>query len=77
MSMMIFYREQAAVQHLSAAAATLEHVRSRSLRAASAWTNLADRAERAQAGKHARDAAKLSTALHEPSENPDLGRSSI
>jgi hypothetical protein len=41
-----FYREQAQFQQDAASSAALPQVRERCLRAATAWTNLADRAQK-------------------------------
>ncbi len=46
MSSLTFYREQAEFQMTAADAASLPQVRGRCLSAASAWTELADRAQR-------------------------------
>jgi hypothetical protein len=49
MTTTIFYREQADLQSREADAATLDNVRDRCLRAAIAWTVLADRMQRLEA----------------------------
>lgn len=46
MSSLAFYREQADLQMIAADAASLPQVRDRCLRAVSAWTELADRAQK-------------------------------
>ena len=51
-----FYRARAAEQHAAADEATLENVRVRCARAAAAWDAMADRAERTETMRHAREA---------------------
>ncbi|MEE4454035.1 hypothetical protein [Novosphingobium resinovorum] len=48
MSSLTFYREQAEMQEVAANATSLPQVRDRCLRAASAWTELADRAQKTE-----------------------------
>ena len=65
MSMLIFYREQAAQQQAQADDALLDNVRERCQRAADAWRVLADRIERAdtiRADRLAGDAAEAQPA---------------
>ena len=70
MSMLSFYREQAATQQAAADAASLENVRDRCQRAADAWEVLAARCETAET-------ARLEAASHKllagSNENPDRG----
>ena len=54
MSSLIFYREQADLQVIAADAAILPLVRDRCLRAASAWTELADRAQKTEEARKAK-----------------------
>jgi len=49
-----FYREQMNKAQADAAAATLDNVRDRCLRAANAWAGMADRIERTDAMRAAR-----------------------
>jgi len=51
------YRARAAVERANADAATLDNVRERCLRAESAWTAMADRAERTTEQRLIREAA--------------------
>lgn len=53
----ILYRARAAAEIAAAEASTLDNVRERALRAAKAWTEMADRAERTTASRHEREAA--------------------
>lgn len=48
MSSLMFYREQAELQNVAAHAALLPLVRDRCLRAAAAWEELADRAQKTE-----------------------------
>lgn len=50
------FRTRAAAEQANADAATLANVRERSERAAKAWTEMADRAERVTTQRHAREA---------------------
>ena len=50
------FRTRAAAEQANADAATLTNVRERSERAAKAWTEMADRAERVTTQRHAREA---------------------
>ena len=52
-----FYRMRAEVEQLNADAAILDNVRERCDRAAKAWTAMADRVERTQNQRAAREAA--------------------
>jgi len=65
MSSLAFYREQADLQTIAADAARLPQVRDRCLRAVSAWTELADRAQKTE------DARKVK-ALHIGESVPDV-----
>ena len=56
MSNKLFYREQAARQQADADTASLDNVRDRCQRAADAWTLLAERIERADTLRAAREA---------------------
>ena len=58
-----FYRARAAEQHAAADEATLDNVRERCTRAAKAWEVMADRAERTETMRNARDGR---TAISEP-----------
>jgi len=76
MSMLIFYREQAAQQQGEADAAMLDNVRDRCQRAADAWRVLAERIERADTMRATRlaesgdmTAAELTA---DADEDPDL-----
>ena len=51
------FRTRAAAEEANASAATLDNVRVRCERAAKAWTEMADRAERTAAQREAREAA--------------------
>lgn len=51
-----FFRARAAEQYAAAKAATLANVRARCERAAHAWDEMAARAERTEAMRHAREA---------------------
>ncbi len=53
------YRARAAVERANAAAATLDNVRERCLRAEQAWTIMADRAERTTEQRLIREAATV------------------
>ncbi len=55
MSILPFYREQAARETTSADAASLDNVRDRHRRAAQAWTVLADRVEHSDTLRAARE----------------------
>ncbi|CAA9487618.1 MAG: hypothetical protein AVDCRST_MAG39-550 [uncultured Sphingomonadaceae bacterium] len=66
MSNKLFYREQAARQQADADAATLDNVRDRCQRAADAWTLLAERIERADSLRAARDAEDAPLAVANP-----------
>jgi hypothetical protein len=72
MSMLIFYREQAAQQQGEADAALLDNVRNRCQRAADAWRVLADRIERADSMRATRLAENASLMVADPDEDPDL-----
>jgi len=72
MSMLIFYREQAAQQQGEADAALLDNVRDRCQRAADAWRLLADRIERADTMRATRLAENASLMEADPDEHPDL-----
>lgn len=48
MTSLAFYREQADLQMIAADAASLPRVRDRCLRAVSAWTELANRAQKTE-----------------------------
>jgi hypothetical protein len=66
MSSLTFYREQAEFQMIAADTASLPQVRSRCLRAATAWTELADRAQKledARKVKAAQDQLRLSESV--------------
>lgn len=52
-----FYRDRASTEQANADAASLDNVRDRCDRAAKAWTAMADRAERTQSQRAAREAA--------------------
>lgn len=52
MSMTLFYRDQAETQQRAADEAALENVRERCQRASDAWSGLAQRSERAEAGRN-------------------------
>lgn len=54
MSSLVFYREQADLQTIAADAASLPQVRDRCLRAVSAWTELADRAQKTEDARKAK-----------------------
>lgn len=54
MSSLVFYREQADLQTIAADAASLPQVRDRCLRAVSAWTELADRAQKTEDARRAK-----------------------
>ncbi|WP_374411668.1 hypothetical protein [Novosphingobium colocasiae] len=58
MSSLMFYREQAEIQNVAADAATLPLVRDRCLRAAAAWEELADRAQKTQDARIVKAAAE-------------------
>ena len=70
MSPLNFYRQQAAEQQSAAEGATLDNVRERRQRAASAWSALATRSERAEDARAIAASAKLSAG---PGENSDPG----
>lgn len=70
MSLSLFYRDQAAHQKNAADSATLDNVRDRCRRAASAWTTLAVRSER---GDDTRAQATTSALLDQASENSNRG----
>ncbi|WP_129794131.1 hypothetical protein [Sphingosinicella sp. CPCC 101087] len=53
-----FYRTRAEAAHRDAAAATLDNVRERHLRAAAAWEKMAERGERVETGRASLDAHK-------------------
>jgi len=72
MSMLIFYREQAAQQQGEADAAVLDNVRNRCQRAADAWRVLADRIERADTMRATRLAEHSALMEEDPDESPDL-----
>lgn len=72
MSMLIFYREQAAQQQGEADAALLDNVRTRCQRAADAWRVLADRIERADSLRATRLADDAALMMPDPDEHPDL-----
>ncbi|MDB5701983.1 MAG: hypothetical protein JWL66_2182 [Sphingomonadales bacterium] len=57
MSPLQFYRDQAVRSHAEANAATLDNVRERCTRAATAWEDMADRISRTEALKAEREAA--------------------
>jgi hypothetical protein len=59
------YRSNAARAQAEADAATLDNVRDRSLRAAAAWTQMADRQDRTDAARAVREAG---VQVREPSE---------
>ena len=66
MSSLTFYREQAEFQMIAADTASLPQVRGRCLRAAAAWAELADRAqklENARKVKAAQDRLHLSESV--------------
>lgn len=53
------FRARAATEQANADAADLDNVRERCERAAKAWTEMADRAERTQIQRQAREAASI------------------
>lgn len=67
MSPLIFYREQARLQVVAADAASLPLVRDRCLRAASAWTELAERAQKTETAREVK-------AAHERQRLLELGQ---
>lgn len=71
MSSLVFYREQADLQTIAADSASLPQVRDRCLRAVSAWTELADRAQKTE---DARKAKSLGTGV-EGSGVREIGQS--
>lgn len=66
MTPLTFYREQAHLQEAAASATPLPQVRDRCLRAASAWTSLADRAEKTEIAR-----ASKAEKEREPIVTPD------
>jgi hypothetical protein len=62
MSPLQFYRDQAVRSHAEADAATLDNVRDRCSRAATAWEEMADRVSRTDALKAEREAATAARA---------------
>lgn len=58
MSSLMFYREQAELQNVAASAAILPLVRDRCLRAAAAWGELADRAQKTENARIVKAAAE-------------------
>ena len=67
MSTLSFYLERAAECRRDADAASLDNVRNRSLSAAEAWEQMADRARRTQSYRTAHEAEKA--AAHPPIPN--------
>jgi hypothetical protein len=61
MSTLSFYLERAAECRRDAEATTLDNVRNRSLSAAEAWEQMADRARRTQSYRTAHEAEKAET----------------
>ena len=76
MSMLIFYREQAAQQQGEADAALLDNVRERCQRAADAWRVLAERIERTDTVRATRlaesDDLTAAELTADADEHPDL-----
>jgi hypothetical protein len=65
------YRAYAANAEAEAAAATLDNVRDRNLRAAHAWTQMADRQERTDRARAVREgSAAMALAAGDASSNP-------
>jgi hypothetical protein len=68
-----FYRTRAEAAHRDAAAATLDNVRDRHLRAADAWEKMAERGERTERGRVELDAHKAAVRAEESAADTDAG----
>jgi len=71
-----FYRTRAEAAHRDAAAATLDNVRERHLRAAAAWETMAERGERTESGRAELDAHKAAVRAETAAEEADASSGS-